>query len=89
LDRAFKKKQALRRGVHTGGEKLRPLQQNAATLRPISQQKRVVFFHSGENFSLFPPGFPHGNPVLLIQAVMQPGDSCQFLGRKVGTLPFI
>jgi len=58
LDRAFKKKQALRRGVHTGGEKLRLLQQNAAALRPISQQKRVVFFHFGENFSLFPPGFP-------------------------------
>ena len=40
-------------------------------------------------FPLFPPGFPHGNLVLLIQAVMQPGDLCQFLGRKVGTLPFI
>ena len=32
-------------------------------------------------FPLFPPGFPHGNLVLLIQAVMSPGDSCQFLGR--------
>ena len=58
IGQGIQEKQALRRGVHTGGEKLRPLQQNAATLRPISQQKRVVFFHFGENFSLFPPGFP-------------------------------
>ena len=40
-------------------------------------------------FPLFPPGFPQENCVLPIQAVMQAGVSCQFLGRKVGTSPFI
>ena len=40
-------------------------------------------------FPLFPPGFPQENRDPLIHAVMQRGGSCQFLGRKVGTLPFI
>ena len=40
-------------------------------------------------FPLFPPGFPQENCALPIQVVMQPGVSCQFLGRKAGTLPFI
>ena len=89
MDRAFKKKQALRRGVHTGGEKLRLLQQNAAALRPISQQKRVVFFHSGENFSLFPPGFPQCKCSRCIHGVILRQGAWDVLGEKEGVSPFI
>ena len=56
IGQGIQEKQALRRGVHTGGEKLRLLQQNAAALRPISQQKGWCFPFRRELFT-FSTGF--------------------------------
>ena len=53
IGQGIQEKQALRRGVHTGGEKLRLLQQNAAALRPISQQKGWCFSIPERTFHFF------------------------------------